>query len=162
MAFWDKVKGVANDAMNTLSDAAKDVTESAKEMNEKSKINRAIKVEEGKINNLYMVMGEKFLMKILLHLPILKISLPESIQLKMKLKDLNKNFPRLSLLQNVLSAGAKISQGQKFCQGCGNNLDTQSAGSATSQDSNGSGQVIVTQGQEVTETPASSESNENN
>ena len=41
-------------------------------------------------------------------------------------------------------------------------LDTQSAGSATSQDSNGSGQVIVTQGQEVTETPASSESNENN
>ena len=22
MAFWDKVKGVANDAMNTLSDAA--------------------------------------------------------------------------------------------------------------------------------------------
>ena len=52
MAFWDKVKGVANDAMNTLSDAAKDVTESAKEMNEKSKINRAIKVEEGKINNL--------------------------------------------------------------------------------------------------------------
>ena len=47
MAFWDKVKGVANDAMNTLSDAAKDVTESAKEMNEKSKINRAIKVEEG-------------------------------------------------------------------------------------------------------------------
>ena len=37
MAFWDKVKGVANDAMNTLSDAAKDVTESAKEMNEKSK-----------------------------------------------------------------------------------------------------------------------------
>lgn len=26
MAFWDKVKGVANDAMNTLSDAAKDVT----------------------------------------------------------------------------------------------------------------------------------------
>ena len=59
MAFWDKVKGVANDAMNTLSDAAKDVTESAKEMNEKSKINRAIKVEEGKINNLYMVMGEK-------------------------------------------------------------------------------------------------------
>ena len=45
--------------MNTLSDAAKDVTESAKEMNEKSKINRAIKVEEGKINNLYMVMGEK-------------------------------------------------------------------------------------------------------
>ena len=59
MAFWGKVKGVANDAMNTLSDAAKDVTESAKEMNEKSKINRAIKVEEGKINNLYMVMGEK-------------------------------------------------------------------------------------------------------
>ena len=30
MAFWDKVKGVANDAMNTLSDAAKDVTESAR------------------------------------------------------------------------------------------------------------------------------------
>ena len=107
MAFWDKVKGVANDAMNTLSDAAKDVTESAKEMNEKSKINRAIKVEEGKINNLYMVMGEKFLMKILLHLPVLKISLPESIQLKMKLKDLNKNFPILSLLQNVLSAALK-------------------------------------------------------
>ena len=97
MAFWDKVKGVANDAMNTLSDAAKDVTESAKEMNEKSKINRAIKVEEGKINNLYMVMGEK----------VLKISLPESIQLKMKLKDLNKNFPILSLLQNVLSAALK-------------------------------------------------------
>lgn len=92
----------------------------------------------------------------------MKISLPESIQLKMKLKDLNKNFPILSLLQNVLSAALKISQGQKFCQGCGNNLDTQSADSATSQDSNGSGQVIVTQGQEVTETPASSESNENN
>ena len=50
MAFWDKVKGVANDAMNTLSDAAKDVTESAKEMNEKSKINRAIKVEEGMLS----------------------------------------------------------------------------------------------------------------
>lgn len=161
MAFWDKVKGVANDAMNTLSDAAKDVTESAKEMNEKSKINRAIKVEEGKINNLYMVMGEKFLMKILLHLPVLKISLPESIQLK-EIERLKQELSNIESASKCPKCGAKISQGQKFCQGCGNNLDTQSAGSATSQDSNGSGQVIVTQGQEVTETPASSESNENN
>ena len=162
MAFWDKVKGVANDAMNTLSDAAKDVTESAKEMNEKSKINRAIKVEEGKINNLYMVMGEKIFNE--------NSSAPAGFEdqfagintAKNEIERLKQELSNIESASKCPKCGAKISQGQKFCQGCGNNLDTQSVDSATSQDSNGSGQVIVTQGQEVTETPASSESNENN
>lgn len=162
MAFWDKVKGVANDAMNTLSDAAKDVTESAKEMNEKSKINRAIKVEEGKINNLYMVMGEKMFKE--------NSSAPAGFEdqfvgintAKNEIERLRQELSKIESASKCPKCGSKISQGQKFCQGCGCNLDEQSAGAAASQESNMSGQVIVTQGQEVAETSTSSENTENN
>lgn len=159
MAFWDKVKGVANDAMNTLSDAAKDVTESAKEMNEKSKINRAIRAEEGKINNLYMIIGEKMFNE--------NSSAPAGFEdqfagintAKNEIERLKQELSNIESASKCPKCGAKINQGQKFCQGCGYNLDAQSAD--VSQDSNGSGQVIVTQGQEVNEAPTSSDGNEN-
>ena len=60
MAFFDKVKDFANDAANALNDAAKDVSANAKEFSDKSKLKRAIKNEEAKINSIYATMGEKF------------------------------------------------------------------------------------------------------
>lgn len=157
MAFWDKVKGVANDAMNTLSDAAKDVTDSAKEMNEKSKINRAIKAEEGKINNLYMIIGEKIYKE--------NSSAPVGFEdqfngintAKNEIERLKQELSNIESASKCPKCGAKINSAQKFCQGCGYNLDTQSASSASApQNANASGQVIVTQGQEVPESSVQS------
>lgn len=48
MAFWDKVKDVAND-----------VSSEAKNVAEKAKLKNAIRAEEQKINNFYRRMGEK-------------------------------------------------------------------------------------------------------
>lgn len=161
MAFWDKVKGVANDAMNTLSDAAKDVTDSAKEMNEKSKINRAIKAEEGKINNLYMIIGEKIYKE--------NSSAPAGLEDQFnginmannEIERLKKELYDIESASKCPKCGAKITQGQKFCQGCGYNLNSQSGSSSAAQNANESNQVIVTQGQEVSETPVQPVNEEN-
>ena len=60
MGFFDKVKDAAGSAVAAVSDVARDVSDKSKEMTEKARINRAIKNEEAKINNLYMAIGQKF------------------------------------------------------------------------------------------------------
>lgn len=148
MAFWDKVKGVANDAVNTLSDAAKDVTDSAKEMNEKSKLNRAIKTEEGKIYNLYRIIGEKIFNE--------NSSAPAGLEdqfaginaAKKEIERLKSEFSNIEAAAKCPKCGSKINQSQKFCQSCGYSLNQQSTAQPAAQSADN---VIVTQGQEVAE-----------
>lgn len=124
MSFFDKVKGVANDAVAAVSDAANDVTKSAKEMNEKSKLNRAIKNEEAKISNLYAVMGKK----------LYETNTTAPAGFEDQFNGINTAKNEIARLQEELSAidasskcpkcGTKISPNQKFCQSCGCNLES--------------------------------------
>lgn len=59
MAFMDKVKGFANEAADTLTNAAKDVSASVSNGMEKSKVKSSINAEERKIAAAYKNMGEK-------------------------------------------------------------------------------------------------------
>ena len=54
MGFLDKLKSTAGNAMAAASDAARNVQDKGKEMTEKARLNKAIKNEESKINNLYI------------------------------------------------------------------------------------------------------------
>ena len=57
--FFDSVKNVINDAANALTDAAKDVSGSVKEYSDVSKLKRAVRNEEAKINGYYAQIGQK-------------------------------------------------------------------------------------------------------
>ena len=57
--FMDSFKNVVNDAANALTDAAKDVSGSVKEYSDVSKLKRALKNEEYKINSYYAQMGQR-------------------------------------------------------------------------------------------------------
>lgn len=56
--FMESFKNVINDAANALSDAAKDVSGSVKEYSDVSKLKRAVKNEESKINKYYAQIGK--------------------------------------------------------------------------------------------------------
>lgn len=123
MAFWDKVKDFANDAANTLNDAAKDVSSSAKDFSDKSKLKRMLKNEEQKINNIYKTIGERFYKA--------NSAAPDGYE--QEFSNIKASFAEIERLQIEIdtiesatkcsNCGAKISSGQKFCQGCGNNLE---------------------------------------
>lgn len=122
MAFWDKVKDFANDAANTLNDAAKDVSAGAKEFTDKSKLKRAVKTEEQKIDNIYKIIGEKFF----------KANATAPSGYEQEFNDIKASAAEIEKLQAELEkieaaskcpkCGAKITSNQKFCQGCGANL----------------------------------------
>lgn len=76
MGFLDKLKSTAGNAMAAASDAARNVQDKGKEMTEKARLNKAIKNEESKINNLYISV-RSFLMKITLLRRAMRIRLTE-------------------------------------------------------------------------------------
>ena len=122
MAIWDKVKGFANDAANTLNDAAKDVSNGAKELQEKSRIKRDIKTQEQKIENAYKTIGEKFYKE--------NASAPNGYQQQFndiknaaaEIEKLKAELEKKEATGKCPKCGASISQNQAFCQHCGNNL----------------------------------------
>lgn len=123
MAFLDKVKGFANDAANALNDAAKDVSAGAKEFSDKSKLKRAIKNEEAKINSFYTAIGEK-LYKANTVAPIGYEQEFDSIKAaEGEMSRLEAELEKIEAASKCPGCGAKISSGQKFCQGCGRNLE---------------------------------------
>jgi len=78
MGFLDKLKSTAGNAMAAASDAARNVQDKGKEMTEKARLNKAIKNEESKINNLYIYISVRsFLMKITLLRQAMRIRLTE-------------------------------------------------------------------------------------
>lgn len=56
--FMESVKNVLGDAAAALSDAAKDVSGSVKEYSDVSKLKRAVRNEESKINGYYAQIGK--------------------------------------------------------------------------------------------------------
>jgi uncharacterized membrane protein YvbJ len=123
MGFFDKVKDVAGNAMAVVSDAAKDVSEKGKEMTEKAKINRAIKNEETKINNLYAIIGQKIFEE--------NVSAPAGFEeqfnginnAKAEIERLQKELNDMVAANSCPKCGAKINPGQPFCQSCGEKLN---------------------------------------
>ena len=124
MGFFDKVKGVASEAVSAVTDAANDVSKGAKEMSEKSKLNRAIRTEEGKISNLYAVIGKKFFEE--------NASAPSGYEdqfagintAKSEIARLNDELSAIEATSKCPKCGNKVTPNQKFCQGCGCNLES--------------------------------------
>ena len=56
--FMESVKNVINDAASALSDAAKDVSGKVSEYSDVSKLKRAVRTEESKINGYYAQIGK--------------------------------------------------------------------------------------------------------
>ncbi len=123
MAFFDKVKDLASGAASAINDAAKDVQTGAKEFSDKSKLKRAIKTEEQKIDNLYKTIGEK----------LFRENAVAPAGFEQEFADINACMSEIGRIQSELDSieaaskcpgcGAKITSGQKFCQGCGKNLE---------------------------------------
>lgn len=123
MGFFDKVKDITGNAMAAVSDAAKDVSDKGKEMTEKARINKAIKNEETKINNLYLIIGQKVFNS--------NTTAPEGLEeqfnginnAKAEVERLQKELDAMTAMNNCPKCGAKINPGQPFCQGCGEKLN---------------------------------------
>lgn len=123
MGFMDKVKSTADGAVSALTDAVNDVSSKGKEMTAKARINKAIKEEESKINNLYMVIGRK----------VFEENETAPAAYADQFEGIKNAKAEIERLQNELTAptvdntvcpncGRKITPEQKFCQGCGTNL----------------------------------------
>ncbi len=127
MGFFDKVKDTAGSAMAALSDAAKDVSDKGKEMTEKARINKAIKTEETKINNLYMIIGQKFFNQ--------NAAAPAGFEdqfngirnAQAEIEKLQKDLDGMAAASACPNCGAKVNPGQPFCQGCGAKLTVDAA-----------------------------------
>lgn len=127
MGFLDKLKDTAGSAMAAVSDAAKDVSDKGKEMTEKARINKAIKNEETKINNLYMIIGQKFFNE--------NASAPAGYEdqfngirnAKAEMEKLQKELNSTASALSCPKCGAKVNPGQPFCQGCGAKLTADAA-----------------------------------
>lgn len=134
MSFLDKLKSTAGNAMAAASDAAKNVQDKGREMTEKARLNKAIKAEETKINNLYMIMGQKLFSE--------NETAPAGYEdqfngikiANSEIEKLNKELNAISSASNCPSCGAKISHGQPFCQCCGTKLTVQEAAPAHTEE----------------------------
>lgn len=119
MAFWDTVKGVASEAANTLGSAAKGVSDGAKEMSEKSKLKKAIKTEEQKIDNAYKTIGEKVFMQNNMAPSGYEQQFAEINTALIEKERLQQELDKLEAATKCPHCGAKIAKGQNFCQSCG-------------------------------------------
>lgn len=122
MGFFDKVKGTAESAMEALTDAAKDVTDKGKEMTEKARINKAIKNEETKINNLYMIIGQKFFKENSTSPAGYEDQFNGIAKAKAEIEKLQKDLENKTPVTSCPKCGARVNPGQQFCQGCGAKL----------------------------------------
>ncbi len=153
MGFFDKVKDITGNAMAAVSDVAKDVSDKGKEMTEKARINKAIKAEETKINNLYMVIGQKVFNA--------NTTAPEGLEeqfnginnAKSEVERLQKELDSMTAASSCPKCGASINPGQPFCQGCGEKLNSTAAPTAPVQE------VVTPVTAEVVETTATTEEN---
>lgn len=115
MGFFDKVKNAAGNAVNTISDAGKEVTE-------KARINKSIKNEETRLNNLFYAIGQKYFNE--------NQTAPAGYEdlfsgIKSANTEIEKLKQELALIgsnANCPKCGAKFVEGQQFCRGCGTNL----------------------------------------
>lgn len=122
MGFLDKLKSTADDVFSAASDAVRDVSDKGKEMTEKSRLNKAIKNEDVKINNLYMIIGKKFFEA--------NSTAPAGYEEQFngiknamsEIERLKKDLDGISSALVCPKCGVKISAGQPFCQSCGTNL----------------------------------------
>ncbi len=127
MSFLDKLKDTAGSAMAAVSDAAKDVSDKGKEMTEKARLNKAIKAEETKINNLYMIIGQKVFNE--------NAAAPAGFEdqfngirnAKAEIERLRKDLGGVVSASACPKCGAKVNPGQPFCQGCGTKLTADAA-----------------------------------
>lgn len=127
MGFLDKIKNTAGSAMAAVSDAAKDVSDKGKEMTERARINKAIKAEETKVNNLYMIIGQKLFNE--------NTAAPAGFEdqfngiknAKCEMERLQKELDSMASASSCPKCGAKINPGQPFCQGCGAKLTADTA-----------------------------------
>lgn len=127
MGFLDKLKDTAGSAMAAVSDAAKDVSDKGKEMTEKARLNKAIKAEETKINNLYMIIGQKVFNE--------NAAAPAGFEeqfngirnAKAEIERLQKDLSSATSASACPKCGAKVNPGQPFCQGCGTKLTADAA-----------------------------------
>ncbi len=122
MGFFDKVKDAAGSAVAAVSDVARDVSDKSKEMTEKARINRAIKNEEAKINNLYMAIGQKFFSE--------NTSAPAGYEsqftgVNTAMSEIDRLKKSLETLADNLycpNCKVRINAGQLFCRECGTKL----------------------------------------
>lgn len=162
MGFLDKLKSTAGNAMAAASDAARNVQDKGKEMTEKARLNKAIKNEESKINNLYIYIGQKFFNE--------NNSAPAGYEdpfnginnAKAEIERLKKELDSMNASSNCPQCGAKINPGQPFCQCCGSKLTSDS--SSAPEDNNISAEEAApVQSQQTSEqTPQPEAAAENN
>lgn len=127
MGFFDKVKDTAESAMEALTDAAKDVTDKGKEMTEKARINKAIKNEETKINNLYMIIGQKFFKENSTAPAGYEDQFNGIAKAKAEIEKFQKDLEGITPVTSCPKCGARVNPGQQFCQGCGTKLTADAA-----------------------------------
>ena len=138
MGFLDKLKS-----------AARNVQDKGKEMTEKARLNKAIKNEESKINNLYIYIGQKFFNE--------NNSAPAGYEdpfnginnAKAEIERLKKELDSMNASSNCPQCGAKINPGQPFCQCCGSKLTSDS--SSAPEDNNISAEAAPVQSQQTSE-----------
>ena len=161
MGFFVKLKSTAGNAMAAASDAARNVQDKGKEMTEKARLNKAIKNEESKINNLYIYIGQKFFNE--------NNSAPAGYEdpfnginnAKAEIERLKKELDSMNASSNCPQCGAKINPGQPFCQCCGSKLTSDS--SSAPEDNNISAEAAPVQSQQTSEqTPQPEAAAENN
>lgn len=127
MGFLDKVKSAANDMVSAAGDAVKGVSDKGKEMSEKSKLNRAVKETETRINNLYIVIGKKFFDANTTAPAGYEDQFNGIANAQTELKELKKELSEISSPTACPNCKAPVNPGQPFCQKCGAKLSNNSA-----------------------------------
>lgn len=121
--FFNKVKSTAGSAVAAVTDAAKDISSKGKDMSERSKLNKAIKTEETKINNLYQVIGQKVFETNSTAPAGLEAQFDGIKNAMAEIERLKGELDTMAAASSCPKCGVKISAGQSFCQGCGNKLN---------------------------------------